>query len=66
MTNFLEVGACVSLKVATKWSFGGEENYENLDLQAIFLKQKRSSAAENIDLSLTNLALVYLVQLHIF
>ena len=56
MTNFLEVGACVSLKVATKWYFGGEENYE----------QKRSSATENIDLSLINLALVYLVQLHIF
>ena len=30
-TYFLEVGACVLLKVATKVSAGGKKNSENLD-----------------------------------
>ena len=62
----MEAVARVSLKLVTKGSFRGEENLENLDSQAIFLKQKRRSATEKIDLSLINLALVYLIQLHIF
>ena len=61
ITYFLEVGPCVLLKLANKWSFRGEENYENLDFQAAFLKQKRRSANEKISLPLINLALLYLV-----
>ena len=61
ITYFLEVGPCVSLKLANKWSFRDEENYENLDFQAVFLKQKRRSANEKICLPLINLALLHLV-----
>ena len=53
---FLEVGVRVSLKVVSKGSFRGEENYENLDFQAIFLNQKRRSANGKIEVSAIDLA----------
>ena len=44
---FLELRALVSLKVATKGNFRGE----NLDFKVLFLKQKRRSATKNIEAS---------------
>ena len=65
-TYFLELGACLSLKLATKQSFRDKKNYVNLDLQAIFLKQKRRSATKKIEVSLKNLECSCLAQKHIF
>ena len=65
-TYFLEVGACISLKVATKGSLIGKEYSENLYFYVVFLKQKRSGATKKFEMFLINLALLYLVQLHIF
>ena len=51
-TYFLEVGARVLLKVAAKELF--------------FSRKKRRSATKKLEMFLINLALLYLVQLHIF
>ena len=56
-TNFLEVGARVSLKVATKGFFRGKKNSENLAFLIIFVKQKRRSATKKSEMFLMNLAL---------
>ena len=63
---FSEICARLWLKIALQGSFGGKKkNYENLDFQATFLKQKRKSATKKVYLSLINLSLAYIVQLHI-
>ena len=43
-TDFLEVGARVSLKVTTKVSIRDKKGSEKLDFEVVFLKQKRWSA----------------------
>ena len=45
-TYFLEVCAQVSLKVATKGSFGGEKILKLSNFKVIFLKQKRRSVTK--------------------
>ena len=65
-TYFLEVGARASLKLATKVFLRGKKNSENLAFQVALLKQKRRNAAKKFEMFLMNLALVNLVQLHIF
>ena len=62
----LEVRAPASLKAGTKASLRGKTNSENFDFQATFLKRKRRSKTKKTDMSATNLASLYLVQLHIF
>ena len=59
---FLELRALVSLKVATKGDFRGE----NVDFKVLFLKQKRRSATKNIEASQVYLEWSYLVQIYIF
>ena len=46
---FLELGACLLFKLAIKRSFRGKKNYENLDFQAILLKQKPMSATKKLN-----------------
>ena len=65
-TLFLEVSAHVSLKVATKGSFRSKEIWKFAILKAFLLKKKRRSVTKNIEVSLINLALLYLAQLHFF
>ena len=65
-THFLEVSVHVSLKVATKGSFRGENVWKFSVLKAFFLKQKRRSAIEKNEVSLINLTFLYLLQLYIF
>ena len=65
-TYHLEVRAPASLKAGTKASLRGKTNSENFDFQATVLKQKRRSKTKKTDMSATNLASLYLVQLHIF
>ena len=66
-TFSLEVGARISLKVATKGSVRGKKNSENLDFSVVFLYiAKRRSATFNVELFLINLASLYLAGLHIF
>ena len=65
-TYFLEVSANVQLKVATKGSFTGKKIQKFSIFEAFLLKQKRRSATKIIEVSLMNLALLYLAQLHFF
>ena len=65
-TYFLEVGARVSLKVTAKKFFRGKRVRKFSLFKAIILKQKFKSATEKNGVPLINLALLYLVQLHIF
>ena len=60
-TCFLEVGARLSLKVATKGSIRGKKNSENLEMKITFLKQKRRSPTKKIDVSLIHLELLALL-----
>ena len=60
-TYFLEVGVCVSLKLATK-GFLRAKKTENWALQVVFLKQKRRSATKKCGMCLINLVSVNLVQ----
>ena len=64
-TYFLEVSAHVPLKVTTKVSFRGKKIQKFSIFEALLLKQKRRSATKILEMSLMNLALIYLVQLHI-
>ena len=65
-TNFLEVSAHVSLKVATKGSFRGKKTLKFSIVSAFFLKQKRGSATKKIGKTLIRLSLICLVEQHIF
>ena len=59
---FLQVGAQVSLKVATE----GKKNSEKFRFIGCFPKQKRKSAIKKFEMFLINLASLYIVQLYIF
>ena len=63
---FLQVGAQVSLKVASEGSFGGKKNSEKLRFLDCFPKQKRKSATKKFEIFLIILASLYIVQLYIF
>ena len=65
-TYFLEVGARISLKVATKRYPRGKKSSEKLHFQVVFLKQKCKSANKKFGMFLINFTLLYLIQLHIF
>ena len=65
-TYILEMGAHVSLKVATKGSFRVKKVQKLSTFKAYFLKYKRRSANKKSKVSLMNFALIYLVQQHIF
>ena len=65
-TYVLEVGARVSLKVATKGSLRGKKNSEKLDFTVAFPKEKRRSETKKCKLSLLNLPGSCLVQIRIF
>ena len=65
-TYFLEVIATISLKVLTRDFFRSKKFQRFNIFEAFFLKQKLTSATQNIEVYLMNLELVYLVQLHIF
>ena len=65
-THFLEVSAYFSPKVTTNGSFRDKKKQKFSTFKAIFGNLKRRCETKKIDLSLINLELVYLVQLHIF
>ena len=65
-TYFLEVGARISLKVTTKGSLRGKKNSKNRAFKVALLKQKQRGATKKFEDFLKYLALLYLVQLHIF
>ena len=65
-TCFPKVSAHLSLKVVTKASFRGKEILKFSIFKVFFLNQKRRSATKNNEMSLMNLTLLYLAQLHIF
>ena len=65
-TNFLEMSAHVSVKVATRGSFRSKKKQKFSIVNAFFLKQKRGSATKKIEKTLIRLSLIYLVEQHIF
>ena len=65
-TYYLEVGARVSLKLATKGFLRRKKTIENLAFQVVFLKQKRMNATKKFEMFLINFVSVNLVQLNIF
>ena len=65
-TYFLEVSAHASLKVATKASCRSKKIKKFSIFKARFLKQKRGSTTKKSEVSVTNLASLYLVQSYIF
>ena len=65
VTYFLEVGALLSLRVATKESIKGKATIKRL-IYGCFLKQKGRSATKKFKMFLINFASLYLAQLNIF
>ena len=64
---YLQVVVPASLKATTKASLKCRKKIsENLEFQAIFLKQKRRSATKKVEESDIDLASLYLVQPQIF
>ena len=64
-TYFLEVSAHALLKVATKGSFR-RKKCENLAFLDYFCETKRRSPTKKTEVSVRDLASLYLAQLHIF
>ena len=65
-TCFLKVNVHASLKVATKGSFRCQKILIFTTFKAFFVKQKWMSKTKKIEVSVINLASLYLVQLHFF
>ena len=65
-THFLEVSAYASLKVAADYFFREKKNIKIQNFKLFFQSKDGGVRPKSFEMFLINIALLYLVQLHIF